>query len=233
MDIPYEAQHDMTSNRMCGAAALSMVYRSLGVHYPQQEIWNAIATPDPQGALYAKTYRMTQDALNRGFLAMAVRAHDPLHMLALCKERSIRAILNHRLAEDSPLGHYTVLADIANDAVILHDPQFGPSRPVPKQQILELWRPNSLYPEITGNMLIAIVRTQGSKAPCLTCGHAIPQNFRCAQCGMPIDLQPAEVLGCYRVNCDARMWRGIICPYCDREFKGWSLGTLLTDFVDR
>ena len=49
--IPYERQEDVDGNRMCGAAALCMVYRSFGVACTQADVWHAVAggtrTPAP------------------------------------------------------------------------------------------------------------------------------------------------------------------------------------------
>ena len=45
--IPYEQQHEQ---RSCGAAALCMVYRSLGLPANQSEIWQRVARPGPWGA---------------------------------------------------------------------------------------------------------------------------------------------------------------------------------------
>jgi len=41
--IPYEKQFDMQASRTCGAACLSMVYRSFGQEVSQRLIWPLIA----------------------------------------------------------------------------------------------------------------------------------------------------------------------------------------------
>src|SRR5437870_2264583 len=108
VSIPYEKQADPHADRTCGAASLSMVYRSLGVPVTQQEIWSRIARPGGRGSAAGATYLIAQDALNRGLAALAIQARNPVQALRRCQEKGIRAILNHRLKEDVSTGHYTV-----------------------------------------------------------------------------------------------------------------------------
>ena len=49
MEPPYERQGDPTSNRMCGAAALCMVYGSFGATWTQAELWPRIGRRDAGG----------------------------------------------------------------------------------------------------------------------------------------------------------------------------------------
>src|SRR5262245_50912492 len=98
--MPYEKQADPQTNRMCGAASLSMVYRSFDRAIAQAEVWPRIAKTNRVGSLAAATHLIAQDALNRGFVALAIQAKYPLQVLRLCQDNGIRAILNHRLKED-------------------------------------------------------------------------------------------------------------------------------------
>jgi len=219
--IPYERQSDPEAHRLCGAAALSMVYRSFGQTCSQAEIWPRISKRNNLGSLTSATYLMTQDAQSRGLAAIAVRARQPLEVLRRCKEKGLRVILNHRLTEDTPLGHYTVLVDVDQEAVVLHDPYFGPSRRISHDALRELWRPLSGNSEITGDMLIAVSpETPGPAAPCGTCGTAIPLAAPCAVCSKPVALQPAAALGCIAPGCAERTWVSLTCPYCDHA---WTL----------
>lgn len=213
--IPYERQSDPQSNRMCGAASLSMVYRSLGKAIPQSEIWPRISKQNPLGSLASATYLMAQDALNRGFPALAVQVRHPLQALRLCQDEGIRAVLSHRLREDSAMGHYTVLVEIDGQSVVVHDPYFGPSRRLPHEDLLHLWRP--VYPktEITGNVLIGVAAQPNAMPPCQLCGTVIPPAVACPACDRPVSLQPAALLGCVGDDCPDRMWNYICCPFCD------------------
>ncbi len=213
--IPYEKQADPQEGRMCGAACLSMVYRSFGKEVPQSEIWPAISKLNPFGSLASTTHLMTQDALNRGLAAVAIQARHPLQALQLCQEAGIRAILNHRLQPDSPTGHYTVLVDLDNKSAVLHDPHFGPSRRVSHAELATLWQPHFPQSEIVGNVLIAIAADPPPTPPCQFCHAEMPVTVDCPRCKKPIALRPGAVLGCINPRCIARMWLYVCCPTCD------------------
>lgn len=214
MYIPYERQQETGRNRMCGAAALSMVYHSLGLTCTQTELWPRIAVTDRQGTCFAMTYLLCQNALQLGLHAVTIRAKDPLRILQICSGYSIRAILNHRLKSNSPLGHYTVLVDITSQHVIVHDPQFGQSRRITNADLLNLWQPSD---EITGKILIALTDTKSSINVCSRCGATIAESISCTKCNRRIPLQPVVALGCLKDSCPERTWEHIICPYCDAQ----------------
>ena len=71
--IPYEKQADPQTGRMCGAACLSMVYRSFGKEVPQAEIWQAIAKQN--GRQFGLHYPSNgKGRLEPGLVAVAVVA---------------------------------------------------------------------------------------------------------------------------------------------------------------
>jgi len=156
--IPYEKQADELTGRACGAACLSMAYRSFGKPIAQTEIWPVIAKPNRFGQVSSTTYLMTQDALNRGFSAVALQARHPLQALRLAKAAGICAILNHRVQRDSAAGHYSVLVDIDPKEVVVHDPLFGAARRMSHDELMELWLPQVANSEIVGGVLIAAAR---------------------------------------------------------------------------
>jgi hypothetical protein len=213
--IPYEKQVDLQNGRMCGAAALSMVYRSYAKSVAQAEVWPHIAKHNRFGSLTAATHLITKDALKRGFAALAIQTANPLMVLRRCQDHGIRVILNHRLQEEVATGHYTVLVDIDDDSVLLHDPYYGPSRHVAHANLLDLWRPRYLNAEIAGNVLIGIAPEGEALPACSLCGAAIPPHVSCPRCGEAVPLQPAALLGCLGAECPGRMWRHIYCPFCD------------------
>ena len=216
--IAYEKQSDEESNRTCGAACLAMVYRSLGMEVPQSQIWPAIAKANRFGDIGSTTHLMVRDALSRGFDAVAIQARHPWYVLRICRDAGIRAILNHRLHAETAGGHYTVMADIGEEDVTLHDPFIGPHRRLSRAELMELWevRPNS---EIAGNTLIAIAARQPAEAACEICGAPIPASVACPQCGDPVVLKPARVLGCISMACIVRLWHYVCCPSCDYMFN--------------
>lgn len=214
--IPFESQSDPETRRDCGAACLSMVYRSFGKQVPPSEIWPGIAKPNRFGSVSSTTHLMAQDALNRGLAAVAIQARHPLQALRLCREFGIRAILNHRIRRDAPTGHYTVLADLDGKDVVLRDPFTGPSRRLSHAELLELWQPHLPCSEIAGYVLIAVAATRASAAAaCEFCHTPMPSRVVCPRCKKPVGLQPSALLGCVNNDCIARMWNYVCCPSCD------------------
>jgi hypothetical protein len=224
--IPYEKQSDSQSNRSCGAACLSMVYRSFGKEVPQEQIAPAIIKPNRFGHLASTTHLMAKDALNRGFCAVAIQARHPLQALRLCQERGIRAILNHRLRSDVATGHYTVMVNLDDSTVVLHDPFFGPSRHVSHSELLDLWRPHFANSEIVGGILIGITAGPLPTPACEFCRTPSLASVECPNCKQPVPLQPGALLGCVNSRCIARMWNYICCPSCDYQ---WTFGAQPTE----
>jgi hypothetical protein len=217
--IPYEKQADELTGRACGATCLSMVYRSLGKEVPQTEIWPVIAKANRFGAVSSTTYLMAKDAVARGFSAIAFQARHPLQVLRLCRATGVRAILNHRVQRASPAGHYSVLVDIDNNQVVVHDPLFGPARPLSHSELLELWLPQSSNTEIAGAVVIAIAPLVDAPASsCEFCHAPMPRRVDCPNCKQPVGLEPSIVMGCVRDGCIARMWNWVCCPSCDYAF---------------
>jgi len=192
-----------------------MVYRSFGLDVSQAEIWPAIAKVNRFGSLASTTHLMAQDALGRGLAAVAFQARHPIQALRLCREANARAILNHRPEPLSPSGHYSVMLDLDSKNVYLHDPFYGPSRTLSHAEMLELWQPKFPNSEIVGAVLIAIAMDPPAVPPCPFCHTPIPVNIECPNCGKPVGLKPATVLGCMNQDCIARMWNYICCPSCD------------------
>jgi hypothetical protein len=216
--VPFEAQSDSQTIRDCGAACLSMVYRSFGKAVPRDEIWPAISGRNRLGNVASLTHLMVRDAVTRGFAAVAVQARHPLQALRLCQESGVRAILNHRLSPDTPAGHYTVLVSIDDSAVTLDDPYHGPARRVPHADLLELWQPRFPNSEVMGHLLIGMAAEPSPAAACWLCHVALPVAVTCPHCKQPVALQPNSFLGCIDTACIARMWNYVCCPTCDCGF---------------
>jgi len=214
--IAYEKQFDMQASRTCGAACLSMVYRSLGQEVSQRLIWPLIAKKNIYGSIASTTHLMAADAVTRGFSAVAIQARHPLQALRVCRDSGIRAILNHRLQPDSPAGHYTVFVDIDETNVKLHDPYFGPSRRVAHDVFLDLWQPRLPNSEIVGNFLIGIAPAESRDVPpCETCHAPRLKVIQCPRCKNAVSLEPLPLLGCMNNSCASRLWNYVCCPSCD------------------
>jgi hypothetical protein len=208
-EIPYERQ---AAGKMCGAAALHMVYASLGAPVPQRELWPSVTG----GHSCARTRLLAADALHRGLSSVILEARDPWQTLQHCQAHHARVVLNHRPLPAAWTGHYTVLVDIDDAHVWLHDPQFGPRRQEPRSRLLELWRPLEPKSEITGNVLVAFDRADGGPAPaCSACGGPAPDTLTCRTCQRPFPLRPWAAVGCINPLCSARLWQRLFCPHCD------------------
>jgi hypothetical protein len=214
--IPYQPQLSLASDRTCGAAALAMAYQSLGISLPQETIWQAIGQRNQQGVRTARSYRLAGHAIQQGLAAVVVQAVQPWATLERCWAEDVRVIVNHRVRPDSRLGHYSVLAGIGPDEVLLHDPQLGPARRLTRESMLRLWLPTAGESEIVGNVLVAIGRRETHDRVCTACGAPIPGAVLCEGCGSPIDLDPTVALGCTTPGCPARLWEYLFCPQCDR-----------------
>jgi peptidase C39-like protein len=229
MSIPYEKQTDPQINRGCGAACLSMVYRSFGKELPQAEIWPLIAKQNRFGSTASTTYLMAQHAVGLGFSVVVIQARHPLQVLRLCREAGVRAILNQRAQTGASTGHYTVLVDIDDKNVVVHDPALGPSRRISCDEFLQLWQPLSSNSEILGNVLIGIAAEPVAFPACEFCHTSIPAKVDCPKCGKAVGLQPAALLGCIRDGCIARMWNYVACPSCDFMWSFNEAGTSTGD----
>jgi hypothetical protein len=215
LNIPYERQTDPTSNRMCGAAALCMVYRSFGMSCSQAELGARLTSPGAPGNMGARTYLLAEDALTSGYSAIVMRARDPLATLKACHNRSLRVILNHRPRPESPNGHFTVLVDFTRDHVVVHDPLAGPNTHILHSDLLNLWQPLGGGSEITGNVLVVVAKERRSAAPCSSCGSNMLDSIACPVCAQLIPLRPASALGCMNASCPERAWETVFCPHCD------------------
>lgn len=100
--IPYERQ---ANERMCGAAALTMVYRSLKIRAAQSEVWPNVSRPNSLGETCAHTHLLAQDAQLRGLGAVVMEVRRPLEALDWCRQDDLRVILNHRSNATTWRGH--------------------------------------------------------------------------------------------------------------------------------
>lgn len=214
-EIPYQRQQIVGGGRACGAAALAMVYRSLGVDCRQEDIWDRVAEEVRPNERVCRTHRLAQDALRQGLSAAVLQAASPLDLLQWMAGSGTRVVLNHRLDAASALGHYTVLVKLDREGVVLHDPHFGPGRRLPLEELERLWTPLHGVCEIVGGVLVAIGRKEEGPACCRDCGAPLPAALACGRCHGPIALAPAGALGCLDRGCPNRRWDRLYCPTCD------------------
>jgi hypothetical protein len=217
LELPYERQVNTLSPRMCGAAALCMVYRSFGVVCSQEEVWPVIAGPSTSGASCARTYMLCADALRRGFAAVTLQVRQALGLLRAALEQEIRVIVNHRQGLNSRGGHYSVVVGMDAEGLALHDPWLGPARWLDQAEWLKLWRPGWGNSEVRGNLAVFIGQCAAESPRCRRCELLLPPQLPCPTCRKEIPLRPSRVLGCLDFRCAQRTWDLLFCPWCDAE----------------
>jgi predicted double-glycine peptidase len=221
-EIPFEPQRQTDGQRMCGAAALAMTLRALGVPCTQEELWSEIACLDGEGHWAARTFHLASAALRRAMPALVIQVRDGWKNLERLATDVPGLILNHRLEASSPQGHYSVLVDIDQEAALLHDPILGPRRLVSRVQLETLWQPirkTAEENEIAGNVLVGIGPRVAHSGRCRQCDFPFPAHITCGNCGQHFPLQPSTVLGCMRSGCGECRWQRLFCPFCDAAFQ--------------
>jgi hypothetical protein len=198
----------------CGAAALCMVYRALGVPADQEEVWARLNDGDAASRRAVRTHRLATDALRQGLAALVVEAAEPWPVLEACTRHDLPVIVNHRLPGGRTT-HFSVLAGLDAGEVTLNDPLAGPLQRFSRPEFQGLWLHSPTPSQSAGCFLIALARPGTADHACALCGVAVPPERTCPECGGAIPLQPALALGCSKAGCPARTWRRIWCPHCD------------------
>ena len=179
----------------CGAAALAMVYRSFGLAADQELIWNELQDY-PKGQTRTRTFHLARNALEHGLSPVVVRVRKPAPFL-LADFSHVRMILVCRMRRDSGWGHFSLFLGANGQTVSLHDPLFGPNRPVELTEFLELWTPRNNNDEITQNVAVLIAESRNEPTVCSACSGTF-------------FLDPLRFFG------DGTFER-MFCPYCDER----------------
>jgi len=216
MKIPYERQHDDAANRKCGAAAIFMVLQSFNKSCSQDKIFAEIKVSDGHGRYYSKTHKMCKYFLNQGFKSLHLSAKNPINLLKLCQEHSVRVILGHRINNKSELGHFTVFRELVDDLVIVNDSQLGPKdgkeRKFETSELLDLMDGEG---EVAGNSCIVITNKSLNIKHCGVCDSEVPLFKVCKHCNSELSLEPSLFIGCLDFNCSQALVNEIFCPHCN------------------
>jgi hypothetical protein len=226
LPIPYEAQERPDG---CAAAALGMVYRSLGLECTQAELWPRVSAL-VRGARRGRTHLIGRDAQSCGLAAVVFRPASPWEALRGCDGQGVRVILHHRLSASEPAGHYSVLVAIDEASLLLHDPLRGPGRRLGRDEFLALWSPSAHSGEVAGHILVAVSASPGEPR-CSFCHSPCPESIDCAGCGSALRLRPSAAVGCLDPTCPGRRFEVCFCPWCDMStwwLQGNGRGTWLT-----
>lgn len=169
--IPYERQIQRPGERTCGAAVLSMLYRSFGVSVNQVTVWEELRQYSSDRTR-ARTCHLTRHLLEHGFSAVAARLREP-ETFVFGDFPSVRMIVVHRIRRESDKGHFSLFVGVDRDrrTVFLHDPQVGPHREIDVGELLELWTPPSPGCEITRNIVVIVSAAQSGPTECRKCSR--------------------------------------------------------------
>ncbi|QDV23716.1 cysteine peptidase family C39 domain-containing protein [Aureliella helgolandensis] len=216
----YEPQQTLPKQRMCGAAALVMAYRRCGIDIDQNSVWDEIAH-EFEGFHRASTRDLAVHALQTGLEAVVVQTHLPFQALESCWQNNLPAILNHRVAEASPEGHFSLLAGINHESVFLSDPIDGPCVEKTRQEFGQLWLPTKSGSEIAGNVLVILGNPEEQPSLWCHCNRLFPHSIECERCAATVPLRPTRGLGCWNPGCTSRLWWRLFCPYCDHAIHAF------------
>jgi predicted double-glycine peptidase len=132
--VPYLPQ----TEAMCGGAAAAMVFRYWGDAHADFEPFAPLVDKRAGGieagalvtAIEARGWQVFRFAGSPGSLAEQVEQGRPVIILVADKPRS---------------NHFVVVTGVDGDAVIVHDPTWGPSRRWPVADLMRVWRPTGLW----------------------------------------------------------------------------------------
>ena len=128
IDVPYLPQTDA----LCGGAAAAMVFRYWGdAHADVQEFAplvdrraGGIANDVLTGAVRTRGWRVAR--VDGSLDALAARVHDGQPVIVLLPDRG-------------NLYHYVVVTAASEDAIVVHDPAWGPSRTIRAHDFVRAW----------------------------------------------------------------------------------------------
>src|SRR5471030_274913 len=129
IDVPYLPQTDA----LCGGAAAAMVFRYWGdAHADAQEFAalvdrraGGIANDALTGAVRMRGWRTGR--IDGSLDALAARVHDGQPVIVLLPDRGDRY-------------HYVVVTGVSADAIVVHDPAWGPSRTIRAADFERAWQ---------------------------------------------------------------------------------------------
>src|SRR5438477_12055653 len=134
LTVPYLPQTDA----LCGGAAAAMVFRYWGDAHADIEQFAPLVDRHAGGISGAALVRAVEE---RGWLATVV----PGSIDQLSEQLQHGHPIVILLAAGGPIYHYVVVTGIEPDAVIVHDPTWGPSRRIFIADLVRAWRPANFW----------------------------------------------------------------------------------------
>jgi predicted double-glycine peptidase len=178
MDVPFLPQTDA----LCGGAAAAMVLRYWGdAHADVQEFAplvdrraGGIVSGALVDAVRARGWRA--ERIESSLSALTTRVRDGQPVIVLVPERGNRY-------------HYVVVTGASDDAIVVHDPSWGPWRSIRAPEFERAWRAAGFWSLV---ILPPATRTAAALAPAAT-GAADPSPVPASACDEKLGLAVAEI----------------------------------------
>lgn len=134
IEVPFVAQEPL----LCGGAAAAMVERFWGVRGVYGEDFRHLVRNEEGGI---RASELTSALTERGYAVDVFRDRPDGVFAAL--EEGVPPIL--LLESGATRLHYVVLVGLEDDATWIHDPNFGPSRRITREELLHRWRASGYW----------------------------------------------------------------------------------------
>ncbi|HZR25394.1 MAG TPA: papain-like cysteine protease family protein [Vicinamibacterales bacterium] len=187
IDVPYLPQSDL----LCGGAAAAMVFRYWGYAHATEQPFASLVDRHAGGiaatalvaAISRRGWTVEPFAGSLDELDGHLASREPIIVL---------------LADRGARFHYVVVVGRTEDAVIVHDPSWGPSRHIHTRDFVGLWRPSNFWS--------LIIRPGGAWLPSgITVGTAVVEPpDPAALATAEKDASTAELAG---IRFGQRRWR--------------------------
>jgi len=197
--LPFVRQTHPSS---CGAACLTMIYQHFGLDLNEECVFQDVIGIDVRGGQNCRTYLMCQDAINKGYAAIAFRADDVRNTIKACRENDIELIVLFHASPGSLAAHFCVINNVLPGGVYLKDPKLDETREksLKFRELDNLMQATHLPgDDICGNnTMIAISKNAWSSG--IQCKNPKCRHF------IPMIPEIEDHI------------QHVICPYCDSAF---------------
>lgn len=166
LDVPFLAQTD----RLCGGAAAAMVLRYLGDAHADVRSFEPIVDRRAGGIANGA---LVGDLERRGYTAETFAGSIAALHARLQQRQPVIVLLNDRRTRY----HYVVVVGADDNAIVVHDPSWGPSRSIANDVFERAWKPSGFWslaisgrPMATADRAASIDPAMGRASPAPTQG---------------------------------------------------------------
>jgi hypothetical protein len=134
IEVPFVAQGPL----LCGGAAAAMVERFWGARGVYGEDFLHLVREEEEGI---RASELTSALTDRGYAVRAIQGEPDRAFAAM--EAGVPPIL--LLESGATRLHYVVLVGLEDDAIRIHDPNFGPAREITRAELMRRWRASDYW----------------------------------------------------------------------------------------